>query len=83
MSEPGDGEQMLVELTRATDLFEARLLAGFLESEGFRAFIPGEEMITALDGAATIWSAGVPVEVRSEDLEKAREALAAWRQRDG
>ena len=77
----GKPKALLAELTRATTIFEAQLLAGYLESEGVLARIPDAEMIQCYDGAATIWSKGVRVEVRTDDLERARELLAAWEQR--
>jgi hypothetical protein len=69
------------ELTRVADLFRARLLTGFLETNGIEARVPDEETIATYDGAATIWSEGVRVEVGGADLERARELLAEWNAR--
>jgi len=77
----GKPKALLAELTRAATIFEAQLLAGYLESEGVIARIPDAETIQCYDGAATIWSKGVRVEVRAEDLERARDLFAAWEQR--
>ena len=69
------------ELTRVADLFRARLLAGFLETNGVSARVPDEETIATYDGAATIWSEGVRVEVGSADIERARDLLKQWEER--
>ena len=71
------GEDAFTEVTKAKNLFEARLIAGRLESEGIPARIPGESVLETLDGIATIWKKGVSVEVPTELIEMAREVLAA------
>jgi len=69
------------ELTRVADLFRARLLTGFLETNGIAARVPDEETIATYDGAATIWSEGVRVDVVAADLERAQALLAEWNAR--
>jgi len=71
------------ELTRAADLFRARLLAGFLETNGVAVRVPDEEVIATYDGAATIWSEGVRVEVGAADIARAKELLQEWESRPG
>jgi hypothetical protein len=73
--EPG---KAMAEVMRAGNLFKARLVAGRLESEGIPVHIPGASTIEALDGAATIWTNGVSVQVPVERLEEARAVLAEW-----
>ena len=51
-----------VEVARARDIFQARILAGLLESHGIPVLIPDEETIVLYDGAATIWEKGVRIE---------------------
>jgi hypothetical protein len=65
----------LVEVTRARDLFEARILAGLLESHGIPAHIPGSSTLDTLDGAAAIWSEGIPIVVPRDRATAAREVL--------
>lgn len=68
------------EVARAATMFEARLVAGYLESRGIRTFIPGEAVIDVYDGAATLWSKGVPIRVAGSQAQRAR-ALLAERER--
>ena len=70
-----------VEIARAGDLFEARMIAGYLEGFGIPAHIPGEAMMGAMDGAAVIWSKGVRVEVAAPHAEEARRLLAEREER--
>jgi hypothetical protein len=80
MSESEEQVPAPVEVTRAKDIFEARMMAGLLESHGIPVHIPDEETIVLYDGAATIWEKGVRVEVPGNRVEEAIELLAAHRE---
>ena len=67
----------LVEVVRADDLMEARLIQGRLESEGIRVHIPGAATRETLDGLANMWSGGVPIKVHPDDAAEARNILEA------
>jgi len=71
----GDASAM-VEIVKAGDLFEARLIVGRLQSEGIPADIAGEHLLETLDGVATMWAGGVPIEVPREMAERAIEVLS-------
>ena len=66
----------LREVFRAGDLFKARMVAGFLESQGIFAHIPNEYTFDTYDGMATLWSKGVPVHVPLDRHEEAARLLA-------
>jgi hypothetical protein len=70
-----------VEVARIGDLFEARILAGYLESFGIRAHIPDKAVMGVMDGAAVIWSEGVRVEVPARQAEEAKRVLAEREER--
>lgn len=56
---------------------EARILAGFLESEGVTARVPGAELSDEFGMAMKI-SGAADVAVLTRDLEKAKDIVAAW-----
>jgi len=62
-------------VARAKDLFEARLWVGLLETNGVPARIPDENMVGALDGAVSIWTEGVRVEVPGSRADEAKRLL--------
>lgn len=64
-----------VQVAKAGDLFEARLIVGRLEAAGIHAVIPGESMLETYDGVAAIWSEGVPVEVAAHLADEALRIL--------
>ena len=68
----------LVEVARADDLVEARLIEGLLESEGIHVLIPGAATRDTLDGLANMWSGGVPIQVHPDHAERARAILEAF-----
>ncbi|MHC4224397.1 MAG: putative signal transducing protein [Planctomycetota bacterium] len=77
MSESGAGQpEGLREIYRAKDLFEARLVAGFLQSHEIQTHIPNEYTLDTYDGMATLWSKGVPIHVPLARFEEARRLLA-------
>jgi hypothetical protein len=73
MSEPD-----FVVVHTASGFQEARLLAGFLESEGVPARVPGSELSDEF-GMAQKLSGAADVVVLGRDLEKAKEIVAAWK----
>jgi len=77
MSESGaEQPEGLREVYRARDLFEARLVAGFLQSHEIQTHIPNEYTLDTYDGMATLWSKGVPIHVSLDRFEEARRLLA-------
>ena len=78
MTEPTpDPTGDLVEVARLGNLPKARLLCSRLQAAGIRTLIPGESTMDLLDGAAVIWSEGVPVFVSAADADAARDIMAA------
>ncbi len=59
---------------------EARILAGFLESEGITARVPGGELVDEFGMAQKI-GGPVDVAVLRRDAEKAQDIVAAWVER--
>jgi len=66
----------MVRVATAESLFEARLIVGRLQAEGIPADIAGESVLETLDGMATMWAGGVPIEVPREMVDRAVEILA-------
>ncbi len=59
---------------------EAKILAGFLESEGITARVPGSELADGF-GMAQKLTGAADVIVLGRDLERARDIVAAWKER--
>ncbi|MDP7029294.1 MAG: hypothetical protein QF733_03635 [Phycisphaerales bacterium] len=75
----GDPDQ-LVTLTTATSEFTAHLLLAILEDGGIEAFTFGSTGTTlGVTGQSTNPRWGVPVQVRRQDLDRARATLQANR----
>ncbi len=70
-----------VEVARASDLFQAKILASYLEGFDIPAHVPDEAMMGAMDGAAVIWAKGVRVEVPAQRAEEAKRLLAEREER--
>ena len=66
----------------APGIHAAKILAGFLESEGVTARVPGSELTDEF-GAAMQLSGSADVIVLRRDLERAREIVAAWVEQPG
>lgn len=58
---------------------EAKILAGFLESEGITARVPGSELADGF-GMAQKLTGAADVIVLGRDLERARDIVAAWKE---
>ena len=61
----------------ASSFQEARILAGFLESEGITARVPGANLADEF-GMSQKLSGTADVAVMEHDLEKAKDIVAAW-----
>lgn len=59
---------------------QAKILAGFLESEGITARVPGSELADEF-GVAQKVTGAADVIVLGRDLERARDIVAAWNER--
>ena len=59
---------------------EAQIVAGFLESEGIKTHIPGAELADEF-GMATKLAGFAEIKVMEQDLETARDIVAAWKER--
>jgi len=59
---------------------QAKILAGFLESEGITARVPGSELTDEF-GMAQKLTGAADVIVLGRDLERARDIVAAWIER--
>jgi hypothetical protein len=59
---------------------QAKILAGFLESEGITARVPGSELVDEF-GMAQKLTGAADVIVLGRDLERARDIVAAWNER--
>jgi hypothetical protein len=75
-SNGSDSAEGLREIYRAKDLFEARMVAGFLQSHEIQTHIPNEFSFDTYDGMATLWSKGVPIHVPLDRFAEARQLLA-------
>jgi hypothetical protein len=64
----------LVTLRTCRDIHEAYLFRSVLEADGVEAFIPDEYM-SPLHPAPVLFTGGVRLLVRQEDVERAREIL--------
>ncbi len=58
---------------------EAKILAGFLESEGITARVPGSELSDEFGMAQKLVGAA-DVIVLGRDLERAQDIVAAWKE---
>lgn len=71
---PGDSELVVVHV--APNFHAARILEGFLESEGIQAKVPGAELSDEFGSAMKMGACEVVV--RRGDLERAKDVVAAW-----
>jgi len=74
----------LVHVYSASDHTDAQLLLGFLTSEGLHPTIPGEELSDEIASSQRMsGTLGSNVYVPEAEAERAREMVAAWKEKAG